>query len=215
MGTGAAVFTSRAAGGGERTAVSTGCPTPVSPRRHGRAGGRRGPKGLTWSIFKSTEVGTDGRSMCQLRTGLWKWWRCFAEELAWLPTSWKLLLADSNFSCSYLCSKSLPLTHTHYKSCGGEKELDAAWKGAGLPTVLVFLSPSSWKWPLPAMQDEGLQDELAGMEGVYSGVRSMGSRALCHSRLCTSRLWPWTGYGSSLWLIFPSTVWTSLDWREA
>ena len=38
-------------------------------------------------------------------------------------------------------SLSLSHTHTHYKSCGGEKELDASWKGAGLPTVLVFLSP--------------------------------------------------------------------------
>ena len=117
MGTSTAVFTGRAAGRGARTAVSTGCPTPVSPRRRSSAGGRRGTKGLTWSIFKSTEVGTDGRNMCPLRTGLWKWWRCSAKELAWLPTSWTVLLAYSSFSRNYLCSKSLSLslshTHTH------------------------------------------------------------------------------------------------------
>ena len=146
------------------------------------------------------------------------------EHCCWhIPTFLAVTSVQSlSLSLSLCLSLSLSLslshthTHTHYKSCGGEKELDAAWKGAGLPTALVFLSPSSWKWPLPAMQDQRLQDEPAGMEGVCSGVRSTGSRAQPVSVPAQAlHFKAATGFGSSLWLIFPSTVWTSSDWREA
>ena len=133
----------------------------------------------------------------------------------------QLFLQLPLFKVSLSLSLSLSLTHTHTHThthttnlVVGRKNLMLLEKGQAFPQSLCFSLPSLESGHSQPCRTRGCRmSQLEWREyAVVFGARALElNQCLCQPRLCTSRLRPWTGFGSSLWLIFPSTVWTSSD----